>query len=532
MSWVLQRLEHCNDSHPACKATFHSPLPKRVLDLGDSNNPYVRLYESQGEVERYICLSHCWGAHLLIRTLSTNLLSYQDEIPWDALSLTYQETIVFVRKLRIRYLWIDSLCIIQDNEVDWRDEAANMASIYQNSYLTICAAMSANTGGGLFSNAGPEFKPHRLTYPDGDGRSQEVYARIQLSHAHFPGIYGSTPKLPIYNRGWILQERLLSPRVLHFAPQELNWECLAETVCECSCTISNVVEGPNTHHSIVDMAELSMSPKRFYSFARLSLMDKEWVERRWRKLVEEYTTLELTYERDIFPAISGLAKEFNRARKSAYFGGLWQSSLLADMLWYASHNSYNLDPSPTRPKEWRAPTWSWASTKSKIAYIQSSNFHSSCKVLGVECSSVGQDPMGQLTGGHMLLCGQLYSTSLQYTPQPQSASPYLHGDNNDLGFRKAGRGNVPCYPDYDYWVEGPGYIKSGTMVYLFRVGRDIRDTEPNGSTTVFFLVLRLVGDDALLACRVYERIGLVIDYFARSSHMEETVVEEIVVKII
>jgi hypothetical protein len=504
----------------------YSRLPKRVLDLGDSNNPYVRLYESQGEVERYICLSHYWGAHSLLRTLSTNVLSHQDSIPWDALSLTYQETIIFARKLRIRYLWIDSLCIIQDDEADWREEAAKMATIYQGSYLTVCAAMSATKYPGLFSNAGPEFKSHRLTYSDGNGRPQGVYARIKPSHAYFPGVIASNEKLAIYSRGWILQERLLSRRVLHFTPQELNWECLVETVCECSGTISNVVEGPKTHPSIVDMAELSMSPKRFHSFARLSLLGTEWVERRWRKLVEEYTTLGLTYERDIFPAISGLAKEFNGARNSAYFAGLWDASLLADMLWYAPHTSFNPDPSPVRPKEWRAPTWSWASIKYEISFKTAWNFHSLCTVLSVECSSAGPDPTGQLTGGHMLLRGPLYSTTLRYTPQPQSASPYLHGDNNGLDLPWKPRERPTCSPDYNYWVEGPGHVKSGTTVYLFPVGEN---TDANGPTTVYFLMLKLVGDDTMLACQVYERIGLVTEFFAQSSNIDIT---ETVVKIV
>lgn len=504
-----------------------SDLPKRVLDLGTSNDPYVRLYESQGEAEQYVCLSHFWGGQSLLQTTIANLSSHKVQIPWNGLSLTYQETIDFVRKLGIRYLWIDSLCIIQDDEVDWREEAAKMAAIYRGAYLTICATVSANTDGGLFAVASPEFKSHRLTYFDTHGRPQEVYARLKLAHAFFQGVMNVAinNKLSIYKRGWILQERLLSRRVLHFTPQELNWECMTETVCECSGTISVVVEGPKTHHTIVDMAELGTSPKRFYSFARLSSIDSTWVERRWRKLVEEYTALELTYEKDIFPAISGLAKEFDRARPSTYLAGLWKSSFLCDMLWYACYTSFNSDSSPPkRPAAWRAPTWSWASVRYEVSFAVGTESHSSCELLNVECSCVGTDPMGQVTEGHVVLRGTVSPTTLNYTPQPNSACPYFHGKNYNIGFLRQHLGQPTYYPDYNYWEQGPQQIKPGTPVSLLRVGTGTS----NNQTTAYHLMLKPVGYDDDNACTVYERIGLVIDYYAMSMEIEE----EAVIKII
>jgi hypothetical protein len=494
-----------------------------VLDLGDSNKPYVMLYQSQGEVERYVCLSHCWGPRLLLRTLSTNIESHQERIPWDALPLTYQETIVFVRKLQIRYLWIDSLCIIQDDEDDWREEAAKMASIYRGSYLTISAPMSAIEGRGLYSDAAPEYKPHRLTYPDSNGRPQAVYARLQLSHAYFRGfmdIHSNYQKLPIFERAWVFQERLLSPRVLHFAPEELNWECLAETVCECSGTVSNAVERPGMSVLFADTSELSMSPKRYYSFARLSSIDERRVEDRWRNLVEEYTPLELTYERDIFPAISGLAKEFNRVRKCAYFAGLWETSLLKDMLWHAWKS--NTGVLPCRPKDWRAPTWSWASVKGRIHFEKPSDLLNPCEVLSIHCSPAGSDPTGQLTGGHMLLRGRIFSSVLQYRPQTQWTSPSLSPKDFDLGLPKDGRIRGPAYSDYNFLIEGPGYIKPGTTIYFLRVGQAPESVAPSRS---HFLILKCVGDDLSLACRVYERIGLFMEYYEMNVDSEETVVK-------
>jgi hypothetical protein len=114
-SWALQRLKECGERHSACNASVGLPIPQPVLDLGASHEQKVRLYQSQAEVERYACLSHCWGTIPLLQTLSTNLSSHQYGIAWDSLPRTYQETIIFVRRLQIRYLWIDSLCIVQDD---------------------------------------------------------------------------------------------------------------------------------------------------------------------------------------------------------------------------------------------------------------------------------------------------------------------------------------------------------------------------------------------------------------------------------
>lgn len=289
----------------------------------------MKLYFSKGDIDQYICLSHCWGTRPLLCTLSSNIDSYRSQIPWNDLPLTYQETIIFVRKLSIRYLWIDSLCIIQDDEDDWRQESAKMASIYQGSYLTISATKSADANGGIFSSAAPKFKPYKIPYNDDVSQPQEeVYARLRLLHVEirrFSYSTSSTSQLPLFTRGWVLQERLLSPRVLHFAPEELSWECQESTACECSGLVTENSPTPNYCSQL----------KLYHSYAAWALLDERQLRERWHNLVEEYTALKLSYEQDIFPAISGLAKEFNRVRKSSYFAGLWGTTILYDLLWNA-----------------------------------------------------------------------------------------------------------------------------------------------------------------------------------------------------
>ena len=508
-SWALQRLQLCDGSHGSCIINSSSPLPKRVLDLCDSQEQCVKLYESRGEVERYVCLSHCWGSRVLLRTLSANLESHRRGIPWDSLPLTYQDAIIFVRRLKIRYLWIDSLCIIQDDENDWRQEAARMASIYQGSYLTISATKSTDSNGGLFSEAPPKFKSYKLTHLDSNGQTQGIYARLHLTHQDPPimsgAFLGKSPPLPFFKRGWILQERILSPRVLHFAPEELSWECLEETACECSGIITDPVGG---------ISHFCTQPKLLHGFSHWSLLDDKKLERYWHALIEEYTALELAYDRDIFPAISGLAKEFGRVRKCPYFAGLWGKTILKDLLWY-SKAGYT-EAWPTRSERWRAPTWSWASLKGRINFAPPYDLLDTCEVLEVVCSPVGPDLTGELAEGFILLRGRLITSVLRYKSQTQATNlAHLY----DLELLEGKMGNV--HADYNSMVEGPGHIELPMTVYCLYIG----EANKNSVKSFWFLLLRCIGESASDECQVFERVGLVEVFYAMEVNGNMTTVK-------
>ena len=144
--WALRRLRDCTENHHLCSEYAQSPLPKRVLDLGGPRDSEVRLLTSEGEIiRRCVCLSHCWGTMTRLRTFTTNLDSHASCIPWDSLPPTYRDAVRFVRRLDIRYLWIDSLCIIQDDGEDWRREASKMASIFEGAYHTVAATYALST---------------------------------------------------------------------------------------------------------------------------------------------------------------------------------------------------------------------------------------------------------------------------------------------------------------------------------------------------------------------------------------------------
>ena len=88
-------------------------------------------------MQKYATLSHCWEDSQPIRTTRSNLTRRQGRLEWGQLPLAFQEAIDIVRKLGIKYLWIDSLCIVQDDPEEWAIESARMANIFEKSVVTI-----------------------------------------------------------------------------------------------------------------------------------------------------------------------------------------------------------------------------------------------------------------------------------------------------------------------------------------------------------------------------------------------------------
>ncbi|OCK85060.1 HET-domain-containing protein, partial [Lepidopterella palustris CBS 459.81] len=194
LDWAKVWLDYCQREHEKCQLGEGLSFPTRIIEVTPFNERGdVRLIDQACRLpfDRYIALSHCWGKTLpSCRTLTTTLNQHITNIPFDNLPKTYQDAILFTRKLGIRWIWIDSICIVQDDISDWRHEAGKMSEVYGNSFVTLAAVHSWDSHGGLFSEV-----------------SQ---------------FYNDTP---LFQRGWTYQERLVPKRVIYFSKQELLWEC-------------------------------------------------------------------------------------------------------------------------------------------------------------------------------------------------------------------------------------------------------------------------------------------------------------------
>jgi len=260
---VSHWLADCLRNHSKCQSRSPGPteLPTRVVDVGPSDGSRQPcLYISQGHSAPHICLSHCWGKTATTVTTKENIAIYQDQFPLLSMPKTFQDAIMATRRLEIGYLWIDSLCIIQDSKDDWGRASAKMFPIFSQSLCTINALASRDDSGGCFvEQTGFLRRPVRLETLDsvlGDFRQQApeaVFARHEHSNEdttfcdkHYPhkkyanttaknwyGL-GKVPRGPLDIRAWCLQETVLSTRIPTYGPQEVQWTCQVIQCCECT----------------------------------------------------------------------------------------------------------------------------------------------------------------------------------------------------------------------------------------------------------------------------------------------------------
>ena len=476
-----------------------------------------------------MCVSHCWGSDpgRVPKTLKANIESFQDRIPWDSLSAKFQESITFTWTLGIRRIWIDSLCIIQDDNADWQVQGAQMGSIYSNSHLTISAVRSSNADDGLFSAADSVPAAYELCMPGQDdaARPSGLLCRPLLSHVqHSEGRLTEQEEIqldlmsgilqapeskfvntPLIRRAWVLQERLLSPRVLHFGREELSWECVEHCACQCSESLHYgglsglILDSNGQPFKNAEGNKSALNPKREFSPAALAAVIEAdgavAIFRKWIRLVQEYSTLQLTYKSDIFPALSGLAKAFGHTLSANYYAGLWQGFLQTGLLWKVTGRGGRSEP-------WRAPSWSWASADTPVRYFlkdEEEELLEQCQVVDISCSSAASDPMAQLTAGYIVLRGLLFTSKVRH-----QAGRLFHGDviNFDFMHNRSGRPSA----DYDMTVPGPGYIAEGMPLSCFFVGKGSRWKQN------FVLVLKPVavehGVDAA-SVETYKRVGVI-----------------------
>lgn len=226
-------------------------LPARVLDLrppkGTSSNSPQLTEEFCGP---YIALSHCWGKTRHIITEKNNIESHKKGIPVQHLPKTLQDAIVLTKGIGLRYLWIDSLCIIQDDINDWKNEAAKMADVYRNAYCTIAAAGSKDDEEGIFIKRSEQdvcvLRYNAAnTYIAATYAEDDVAAMLELH------------KSPLSNRAWTLQERLLSQRTIHFTTSRVIWECQSKLETE-----DLLVLGPDDFGSILTQSLFEFSTTR------------------------------------------------------------------------------------------------------------------------------------------------------------------------------------------------------------------------------------------------------------------------------
>ncbi|KAF6816037.1 heterokaryon incompatibility protein [Colletotrichum musicola] len=346
-------IRRCSESHTRCRRETPR-LPTRVIDVGTGDE--CRLYESHGEHAEYTALSHCWGKIRILTTLKKNIKDHANCIGFDALPKTFQEAIKTTRSLGVRYLWIDSLCIVQDDADDWAKESAQMASIYREAYLTL-AATAANDGSeGLFKPRQVDTFSYTLSGTQDGSDGVSVRATKHRKHDCLRAVddlsESGMVSLPLMTRAWCYQERILSSRILHFAADEMVWECQQATSCEC-----DLLEDYQQH----DWSKLTGGDPIAQEAPDRTLFRLPDMEKHWFRLIRNYTILNITKDFDRLPALSGIASSLIPAEE--YMAGIRKARALEDLLWIVSTTT-----PPRRPDTYVAPSWSWASVMGNILH--------------------------------------------------------------------------------------------------------------------------------------------------------------------
>jgi hypothetical protein len=362
IKFIGSQIGSCDKSHNLCRPATPN-LPSRVLYIGSGEPPsLVRLMQGLGLKHPYVALSHCWGKGEGILTTTTYTIEERcREITWSSLPKTFQDAISITRALEIEYLWIDSLCIIQDDHLDWQVESVKMADVYSQSYLTIAAtASSTSLGGCLFNRWHETLDGHEIPHSISKFHSERTKAPPELKlrysargHEYFAG---QCPDMGndalLLTRAWAFQERILSKRIIHFHSEEMIWECQECRSCECGYfdwAKSHLVYDDSFHELV----------KKAFAKLHLGHGTQEDIYRTWRKLVEMFTALDITEELDRLPAVSGLASCISQRLESLYMAGLWKDDLPRELLW--NKRPYQRSQRIRFAEDHYVPTWSWAS---------------------------------------------------------------------------------------------------------------------------------------------------------------------------
>jgi hypothetical protein len=295
----------CLEHHPDCHQN-ETLLPTHVLDVSGSDPVLVN---GERINDNYVALSHCWGLEPAITTTLATLHERQRKIPKSSMPASFRDAVIISKRLGVKYLWIDSLCIVQDSTDDWRTESAKMQDYYRNAYLTISALESPNSYHGIL-NARKK-KLVQLT------SEVNLYLRPQLRRQD-----DVFREAVLNTRAWTLQERLLSTRVVHYSKDELLWECSTCSGREGSMQQQTGKIDPGT----VIFSEGGDFKRTLSLLKRASDNPKADAMTTWYRLVTQYSRRALTKPNDRLPAISGIAAAIQEISKYTYLAGVWKTS--------------------------------------------------------------------------------------------------------------------------------------------------------------------------------------------------------------
>ncbi|KAE9363831.1 HET-domain-containing protein [Stipitochalara longipes BDJ] len=348
---LRQFLKNCDANHPKCPPPKTSPLPTRLIDLGTSEAPSILIYETKpGDSLPFIALSHPWGPgpdHFC--TYRSNLDDYKKNISFDKLPATFQHAVTTTRELGLRYLWIDSICIIQGPDGDFAQEATRMEDVFSSAYCVLAASSAKGQKDGFLT---PRKENGFITF---EKSGQPVYVCQFMDDFKVHVLDG-----PLSKRGWVMQERALAHRTIFFTDTQTYWECGEGVRCETLTKMDN---------QLISF----LGDPNFPSKISIDNSDRGERIRLYEDLYRQYSRLEFTrwYDRPI--AIAGLEKRLIRDLNAQGGFGVFddgRSLLQRSLLWRKGQEVSALERIAFPPERTIVvPSWSWMGYKGAIDYL-------------------------------------------------------------------------------------------------------------------------------------------------------------------
>ncbi|KAL9622200.1 MAG: hypothetical protein Q9160_003383 [Pyrenula sp. 1 TL-2023] len=418
-------LRRCSESHGECVGQKHTVLPTRLVSVSDN---VVRLVLTQGwdTKLRYSTLSHRWGDTEFLKLTTANLDPFLAEVPADLLPKIFSEAIKITRRLGLKHIWIDSLCILQDDSRDWQREAAMMSSVYGGSSINIAASSATNVHQSCFSRP-PYFSGGLRARVTVNGT--QCVRDFRTSDEYERSITGSH----LATRAWALQEKALPLRTIHLGERGAFWECRTKTANE----------------SLPGGFPNQLARPLISGFKKQMQYTDSW----WTDIVRLYSRTNMTFPEDKLPALSGVAGLVYNKTGDGYLAGMWKSNFEAQMCWMAQAPG-------KRPPSWRSPTWSWSSLDGGLGYHHVARARRpDCEqdgyahLLDTKIALRGPDPFGQVTAGTIRIgCSSLL---VGHFSLPETIRIVYNDDSLDIHVRRDSFDDGGC--------------DSGDVVYLLPI---------------------------------------------------------------
>jgi hypothetical protein len=294
---------------------------------------------------QFAALSYRWGPDDQFKTLKDNLSARYRTLDTKSWPKSLQHSLIVARGLGLQYIWIDAICIIQDDTDEWAEEASNMARIYSTAHVVLSATSANDAAEGFLKERS---KPFLIKSERRDGSIQNYYARQNSSHCC--DLVSGRNDYPLFKRGWCMQERLLARRLIHFLPDEVRYECQECRECECGVARKEYGFEP-TRQGSHNFPELRNAKS-------MEGLNFAWL---WMSVIWDYSRMHLSEPTNILPALSGMAACMKHLNPGKYIAGMWEHNIAIQLGWrHAQEHDLELtqpSPEPTL----HGPTFSWSS---------------------------------------------------------------------------------------------------------------------------------------------------------------------------